>query len=365
MIEISALLTTRNRAHLLPRVLDALRHQTLEPSRFEVIAVDDGSTDDTSTLLHRYAKSMPLRIFRQRHSGLAEAKNLGVFAARSPLVMFLDDDDVAAPDLVAVHRAKHTAHPDNAIAVLGHTRLAPDVVRFPVMRHVTEVGCQLFSYGGMQPGQILGYAEFWGGRSSCKRELLLRNGVFNPAFRFGCEDIECGWRLTPYGFRVIYEPAAVSTMIRAIGFDDFCMRSYRQGRSQFHFASSHPHPEIRKYCEIDVSLDAWRQHWRNYAAVLRRTRELDRLANIRLEAGLTLPITFQAQLDDAYHRAFLLSRAKGVADASSLAPVKASDRSLDGKRRHGLAGDLSLLPPTEAIAGPQCLAVSSKDIGAC
>jgi len=355
MAEISALLTTRNRAHLLPRVLDALRHQTLAPSRFEIIAVDDGSDDDTLTLLRRYAESMSLRIFRQRHSGLAEAKNLGIFAASSPIVIFLDDDDVAAPDLIAVHLATHAAHPDNGTAVLGHTCLADDVVRFPVMRHVAEVGCQLFSYGALRPRQVLGYGEFWGGRSSCKRELLLRNGVFNPAFRFGCEDIECGWRLMPYGLRVIYEPAAVSTMIRAISFDDFCTRSYRQGRSQFHFAMLHPQPEVRKYCEIDVSLAAWREHWRDYAAILRRTRELDRLANIRLEAGLTIPLMFQAQLDAAYRQAFFLSRAKGVADASSLAPAEAQDQSRGGKRRYGLPGDLSLLAPTEATAGLQSL----------
>jgi glycosyltransferase involved in cell wall biosynthesis len=351
MVEISALLTTRNRAHLLPRVLDALCHQTLAPSRFEVIVVDDGSDDDTVTLLHRYAKFTSLRTFRQRHSGLAEAKNLGIFAARSPIVIFLDDDDVAAPDLIATHLATHAAYPDNQIAVLGHTRLADDVLRFPVMHHVSEVGCQLFSYGELQPGQILGYAEFWGGRSSCKRELLLRNGVFNPTFRFGCEDIECGWRMTRYGLRVIYEPAAVSTMIRAISFDDFCTRSYRQGRSQFHFASLHPQPEVRKYCEIDVSLAAWREHWRDYAAILRRTRELDRLANIHSEAGRTIPITFQAKLDDAYRQAFFLSRAKGVADASSLTPAKAQEQSGGGKRHYGLPGDLSLFAPPEATAG--------------
>jgi glycosyltransferase involved in cell wall biosynthesis len=341
VVEISALLTTRNRAHLLPRVLDALRHQTLAPSRFEIIAVDDGSTDDTLTLLRRYAETMSLRIFHQRHRGLAEAKNLGIFAASSPIVVFLDDDDVAAPDLIAVHLATHTAHPDNGIAVLGHTCLSADVLRFPVMRHVTEVGNQLFSYNGLRPGQILGYAEFWGGRSSCKRELLLRNGVFNPAFRFGCEDIECGWRLVSYGLRVIYEPAALSTMIRAISFDDFCTRSYRQGRSQFLFASLHPHPEVRKYCEIDASRAAWQEHWRNYAAIIRQTREMDRLANIRLEAGFTLPMAFQRRLDAAYRLAFFLSRAKGVVDAMSRAPVKAPDQLHGGTIRCGLPGDLS------------------------
>jgi cellulose synthase/poly-beta-1,6-N-acetylglucosamine synthase-like glycosyltransferase len=358
MIEISALLPTRNRAHLLPRVLDALREQTLAPSRFEIIAVYDDPADGTSTVLRRYAENMPLRIFQQRHSGLAEAKNLGLFASRSPIVVFLDDDDVAAPDLLAVHLATHTAHPDTGIAVLGHTHLALDTLRSPVMRHVTDVGCQLFSYGGMRSGQILGYAEFWGGRSSCKRELLLRNGVFNPAFRFGYEDIECAWRLAPHGLRVIYEPAASSTMIRTISFDDFCTRSYRQGRSQFHFASLHPHPEVRKYCEIDVSLAEWRAHWRDYAAILRRTRELDRLANIRIEAGFTIPVAFQNRLDAAYHQAFFLTRAKGVADALSLAPARASGQSR-GKPRYGLPGDLSdLLGRIEVAAGSKSFATA-------
>jgi glycosyltransferase involved in cell wall biosynthesis len=350
MPEISALLTTRNRAGMLPRVLDALRRQTLSPSRFEIVVVDDGSTDETSTVLHLYANSLPLRVFRERHSGLAEAKNLGVFAARSPIIIFLDDDDLADPNLIMTHLAMHIAHPQIGTAVLGHTGLAPEVERFPVMRHVTEVGCQLFSYDRMRSGQILGYTEFWGGRTSCKRELLLRHGAFNPAFRFGYEDIECGWRLVAHGLRVIYEPAASSTMIRAISFDDFCVRSYRQGRSQFHFASLHPGPEIRQYCEIDVSLVAWRKHWRDYAAILRRTRGLDRLANIRLEAGFSIPILFQKRLDEAYRLAFFLSRAKGVADALALAPTELGDPSRDvSKSRYGLRGTFDLLRSSDAI----------------
>jgi glycosyltransferase involved in cell wall biosynthesis len=340
MAEISALLVTHNRAKILPRVLDALQHQTLASSRFEILAID-GSTDETSAVLRRYTDRLPLRVFRQRDSGLSAAKNLGVFAARSPIILFLDDDDVADANLMRAHLAAHIAHPQTEMAVLGHTRLAPDVVRFPLMRHVTEVGCQLFSYDRMRPGQIFGYAEFWGGRSSCKRELLLKYGVFNPAFRFGYEDIECGWRLAPHGLRVLYEAAASSTMIRAISFDDFCSRSYRQGRSQFHFASLHPDPKIREYCEIEISLAAWRKHWRDYAAILRRTRALDRLANIRLEAGFSIPISFQKRLDAAYRLAFFLSRAKGVADALALAPAERGDPShADDKPHYGLSGDL-------------------------
>jgi glycosyltransferase involved in cell wall biosynthesis len=356
MAEISALLTTRNRAHMLPRVLSALQRQTLPPSRFEILVVDDGSSDDTPAVLQGYADKLPLRVLRQRHSGLAEAKNLGVFAARSPIIIFLDDDDVADPNLITAHLAMHIAHPHSGIAVLGHTRLAPDVVRLPVMRHVTEVGYQLFSYDLLRPGQILGYTEFWGGRSSCKRELLLRHGAFNPMFRFGYEDIECAWRLAPHGLQVIYEPDALSTMIRAISFDDFCTRSYRQGRSQFQFATLHPTPTVRDYCEIDVSLAAWDTYWRDYAVILRRTRALDRLANIRLEGGFSISILFQKRLDAAYRHAFFLSRAKGVADAMALAREAGQPSRVDGGPHYGLPGNLvALVGPSEAPGNLQDL----------
>jgi GT2 family glycosyltransferase len=152
-----------------------------------------------------------------------------VFVARGPILVFLDDDDVAEPDLLVAHLAAHLAAPNPAVAVLGHTTLAPEIATLPVMCHVTEVGCQLFSYGWMQPGQMLDYTAFWGGRSSCKRSLLIRHGVFHPDFRFGCEDIELGWRLARQGLRVVYEPRARSVMIRALTFDAFCARSYRQG----------------------------------------------------------------------------------------------------------------------------------------
>jgi GT2 family glycosyltransferase len=319
MPEISGLLTTYNRANLLPRVLEGLASQSLDPTRFEVIAVDDGSTDETQQVLDAWRDRLPLRVFRQNHAGLAAAKNLGVFAAQSPLLVFLDDDDVAEPDLLVAHLAVHLAKPDLAVAVLGRTTLAPEIARIPVMRHVTEVGCQLFSYGWMQPEQVLDHTAFWGGRSSCKRGLLVRHGVFNPEFRFGCEDIELGWRLAAQGLRVIYEPRAHTVMIRAITFDQFCARSYRQGRSQNRFAAMHPDSRVRAYCEIDAAESAWAQTRLGYAAHLRWTRKLDQLALIRQAAGLPSHPVLQETLDGAYREAFFLSRAKGIVEASALA----------------------------------------------
>lgn len=323
-VEISALLTTHNRAHLLPRVLEGLARQRLAPSRFEVVAVDDGSADATQEVLAAWRNRLPLRVLRQNQAGLAAAKNLGVFAARAPILVFLDDDDVAEPDLLFAHLAAHLADPDQAVAVLGNTTLAPECAAAPVMRHVTEVGCQLFSYDWMRPGQVLDHTAFWGGRSSCKRGLLIRHGVFHPDFRFGCEDIELGWRLARHGLRVVYEPRARSVMIRTLTFDQFCARSYRQGRSQHRFARLHDDPNVRTYCEIDAAEAAWAQRRHGYAAHLRWTRKLDRLATARQAAGLPAHPVLQQTLDDAYREAFFLSRAKGIADAAALNRPQAS-----------------------------------------
>ncbi|WP_084508397.1 glycosyltransferase family A protein [Mesorhizobium sp. WSM3224] len=333
---VSALLTTHNRAHLLPRVLGGLQNQTLDQSAFEIVAIDDGSIDDTLEILAGWTNRLPLRIFHQGASGLATAKNLGIFAADTPLLVFLDDDDVLEPEALNAHLATHLANPEPAAAVLGYTCLHADAAT-PLMRHVTETGCQLFSYKGIHSGGIYTYAKFWGGRSSCKREFLLEHGVFNPIFRFGHEDIELGWRLRPHGLHVIYEPAASTAMIRAISFEDFCGRSYLQGRSQLKFSQIHGDLEIEIYRDIENCLAMWAADWRKYAAVLRHAACLDEMATSKILGGETLDPEFQMQLDAAYVQAFALSRAKGIADAASLDQVQSPLR----RDVYGLPGDFA------------------------
>jgi GT2 family glycosyltransferase len=325
--DISALLTTCNRQHLLPRVLEGLSRQSLDPAKFEVVAIDDGSSDATPQILAAWQEKIPLRIVRQNQAGLAAAKNLSIFLARGPILVFLDDDDVPEPDLLAEHLAGHVTHPDLGVAILGRTTLAPEVRRLPLMRHVTEVGNQLFSYGKMQPGQVFDYTGFWGGRSSCKRTFLVRFGVFNPDYKFGCEDIELGWRLKRHGLRVVFEPRAHTVMIRSLTFDQFCARSYQQGRSQHRFHRMHDDPNVRAYCEIEPAVAAWSRRRFDYAAHLHWTRKLDRLAISREAAGLPIHGFFQATLDGAYLDAFFLSRAKGIADAAFFAAHISSTQS--------------------------------------
>ncbi len=92
---VSVIVATRDRAAFLPDLLGALAEQTMETHRFEVIVVDDGSTDGTWSALEGLAGTTTLRLqgLRLGHSvGQGPARNLGIRAARGETVAFTDDD---------------------------------------------------------------------------------------------------------------------------------------------------------------------------------------------------------------------------------------------------------------------------------
>ena len=94
---VDVLIPVRDRARIVAICLDSVRAQTLQPNA--VIVVDDGSTDDTPTVLADYARRWPrLRVIRSGPRGAAHARNLGLAASRSPFVAFLDSDDVWLPE---------------------------------------------------------------------------------------------------------------------------------------------------------------------------------------------------------------------------------------------------------------------------
>jgi glycosyltransferase involved in cell wall biosynthesis len=98
-IELSVVVCTYNRADWLRGALDSLKVQTLESARFEVLLVDNNSTDDTALVASRYRDTMPnLRYLKEEQQGLSYARNLGWQSANGEFVAFLDDDARAAAD---------------------------------------------------------------------------------------------------------------------------------------------------------------------------------------------------------------------------------------------------------------------------
>jgi glycosyltransferase involved in cell wall biosynthesis len=90
---ISVIIPTYNAAKFLPEAIASVRQQGYEP--LEIIVVDDGSTDETRSLMANWPE---VRYLHQQNQGAAGARNTGIQAARSDLLAFLDVDDLWTPD---------------------------------------------------------------------------------------------------------------------------------------------------------------------------------------------------------------------------------------------------------------------------
>src|SRR5215470_1254780 len=123
--EMSVVIPTFNRLEVLAEVLQALEFQQGAPP-FEVVVVDDGSSDGTSAWLRSRTFRIPLRVLAQENRGPAAARNTGVAVAQGQWVAFLGDDTVPSPGWLAAHREAHRRHRDDLhVAVLGYTGWHP------------------------------------------------------------------------------------------------------------------------------------------------------------------------------------------------------------------------------------------------
>jgi GT2 family glycosyltransferase len=195
---LSVIVCTYNRRERLERVLASLARQTLAPDRFEIIAVDDGSTDDTLGVLRRAEAQMPNLhlVLLNENRGLAQARNAGLQAASGDDLLFIDDDCVAAPDWV--ERMQHALHRSSIVAG------AVAVGRTPYLALCHNVA----QFGGFMPGRRSGRAPFVAGANmGIRREVLTALGGFRDLRRCA-EDTEFVLRAREAGWDAWFEPQA-------------------------------------------------------------------------------------------------------------------------------------------------------------
>lgn len=108
---VTVLIPTYNRAQLLPRTLDSVLAQTF--ADFEVLIVDDGSTDDTTAVVARCADKRVKYLRQQMNAGVGAARNRGLREARGEFVAFLDSDDEWMPENLARQVTQFRGLPDD------------------------------------------------------------------------------------------------------------------------------------------------------------------------------------------------------------------------------------------------------------
>jgi GT2 family glycosyltransferase len=280
MSEVDIIIPTYNKCSRLALTLWALQKQTLPASSYEVIIVDDGSTDDTANMVQNFVPPN-WRYFGHTHAGRAYSRNVGAQQATAPLLIFLDDDILVRPDFIeshlALYREDHTcilhgvlydlpflrffADPQTGTLInnakklhsrsdLSHMRLtvgmleedftAAIAVQRP-RRSILEKAITRILDGW--EGPVGSWLACVGANLAIPRSILNAVGGFDEAFglTWGCEDLELGYRLWQQGYPIMRADTAIG----------YHLTHYREAALEEHqishsyFYAKHHYPEIK------------------------------------------------------------------------------------------------------------------------
>ena len=192
---ISVVVCTYNGGRTIRECLEGLRR--IEYPDYEVIVVDDGSTDGTATIVGEY----PVRLIRAQHRGLSNARNTGLAAATGDIVAYIDDDAYPDPHWLtylaaAFLRTPHAGVGGPNIPPPGDGRIAECVANAPGNPvHVLLSDREAEHI----PGCNMAF------RKTCLEAI----GGFDPQFRTAGDDVDVCWRLQRLGWTLGYHPAAM------------------------------------------------------------------------------------------------------------------------------------------------------------
>jgi len=228
--DFSLVIPTYRRRASLQRVLAGLAAQVWPSDRLEVIVVSDGGDDGSADLASSFSMPFPLRVVEQAHRGPAAARNLGVARARRPYVLFLDDDVVPVPHLVAEHARAHGTCERRV--VIG-PMLEPPVRLQPWVRwEARELAEQ---YRAMEAGKFEPTPwQLYTGNASIRVEHLRTAGGFDARWR-RAEDVELGFRLRDLGCEFVFNPAAAGLHFATRSYRSWLDAAHEYGRNDIRF----------------------------------------------------------------------------------------------------------------------------------
>ena len=201
---LSIVIPTYNRLPILEKCLRALEAQELSQENYikgyEVVLVDDGSTDGTLNWLATHKDEFThLRCFEQDHAGPAAARNLGVEKAQGDTIIFIDSDLVVLSNFLQAHT--------NAL-VQGKEKLGNNCF----FTYGAVINTCNFANPTAEPYKITDFsaAFFATGNVAIPKRWLEEAGLFDNGFQlYGWEDLELGVRLKKLGLQLIKCPQAV------------------------------------------------------------------------------------------------------------------------------------------------------------
>jgi glycosyltransferase involved in cell wall biosynthesis len=225
-------------AAVLPRCLAAVQQQTIDRAAYEIIVVDDGSTDGTADAAAQALRDFPAaRIIRAAHGGPARARNLGAQAAQGEVLLFTDADCEPQPDWIAQF-ARVFADP----AISGARGVYLTRQRSLIARFVQQEYEERYDYARRQA--TIDFIDTYS--AAYRRAVFLENGGFDVSFpTASVEDQEFSFRLAEQGHRLLFLPEARVYHQHNSTLPRYFRRKYYIGYWKMHLLKRHPGKAVR------------------------------------------------------------------------------------------------------------------------
>lgn len=244
---LSIVIPTYNRLAILQKCLKALEQQQYDHiiTNYEVVLVDDGSTDGTLNWLEENQLEFPhVRLFCQSHQGPAAARNLGIEKANGEIIIFIDSDLVVTETFLQSHADSLVEGYQTSDKVFTYGRV---------------INTCNFENPTSEPYKITDFsaAYFATGNVAIARHWLIEAGLFDPQFQqYGWEDLELGVRLKKLGLTLIKCPDAVGyhwhPAFSLEQLPKLIDREIQRGRMGVLFYQKHPSFEVKMMIQMTI-----------------------------------------------------------------------------------------------------------------
>jgi lipopolysaccharide/colanic/teichoic acid biosynthesis glycosyltransferase/GT2 family glycosyltransferase len=230
---ISVIIPAYNAEETLGACLEALESQTLPRNRYEIMVVDDGSTDGTADVAGSYG----VRMIRQANAGPAAARNRGAYEARGELLLFTDADCAPARDWIE-RMADAFAEPE-VVGAKGtyRTHQGALVARFVQLEYEKK-------YARMRHRDQIDFVDTYS--AGYRRDVFLANDGFEARFSTSSvEDQEFSFRLARKGYRLVFLPEAVVFHVHDATASEYWRRKFNIGYWKALLLRWHPERAVR------------------------------------------------------------------------------------------------------------------------
>ncbi len=224
---VSVIIPAYNAAATIADCLNALARQTIARAQYEIIVVDDGSTDATRALAEKFPD---VRVLATTHRGAAAARNSGARAARGAILLFTDADCAPTENWIDAMRAPF-ADP-NVVGAKGvyRTRQRERVARFVQLEYAEK-------YARMSRAATIDFIDTYS--AAYRRDIFLANAGFDETLPVA-EDQEFSFRLAKQGRRLVFAPQAVVFHRHVTTLGAYVRRKFRIGYWKVRVHARHP-----------------------------------------------------------------------------------------------------------------------------